>query len=134
MTVVIVASEPLSVVRTFFEEVGVNGPLAAYERWLAKDCLWQNCGRPDCHGLEDIIALERQAQDALGYERWTAELRASAADGDTVLTDRIDRLVDAEGNVMLDIEVMGSLRVRDGRIIEWREYFDGPAIRERLGL
>jgi limonene-1,2-epoxide hydrolase len=96
--------------------------------------VWTNCGRPDCHGVEEIVALERQAQSQLGFERWVAELRAIAADGNVVLTDRVDRLITQDGRVLTEIEVMGSLRVRDGRIVEWREYFDAPAIRERLGL
>jgi len=128
------ALAPVDVVRAFFSDVGTDGPVAAYERWLAPDVLWTNCGRPDCHSVDEVIALEREAQSGLGYQTWTAELRSIAADGDVVLTDRIDRLLTPDGDVLVEIEVMGSLLVADGRIVEWREYFDGPKIRESLGI
>jgi limonene-1,2-epoxide hydrolase len=49
-------------------------------------------------------------------------IRNLAEDGDTVLTERVDE-VTANG-VMAPVPVMGTFEVRDGRIVQWRDYFD----------
>ena len=48
---------------------------------------------------------------------------AIAASGDTVLTERVDEFSTADGGRM-SIPLMGSFRVRNGLIVEWRDYFD----------
>jgi len=126
------AATPVETVQAFFADVAQRGPHPAYERWMATDVLWTNVGRPACHGPQEMIALEQRTGQELGFARWDAELRAIAADGDVVLTDRLDRIYDADGSVVLEIDVMGSLRVVDGRIAEWREYFDVEAIRAQV--
>jgi limonene-1,2-epoxide hydrolase len=42
--------------------------------------------------------------------------------GDTVLTERVDRFVVGGKDVVLP--VMGPFEMRDGKIVEWRDYFD----------
>jgi len=116
--------EPIDVVRSFFEQVNREGSVAAFERWLAPEVVWENAGAPTCNGRDACIAFDRGGAEMLGYDHWTAELRGIAADGDLVLTDRIDRLIKADGSVLIDIEVMGSLRIAGEQIVEWREYFN----------
>jgi limonene-1,2-epoxide hydrolase len=45
-----------------------------------------------------------------------------AADGDVVLTERIDTFEMGGKDVVLP--VMGVFEVRDGKIAAWRDYFD----------
>jgi limonene-1,2-epoxide hydrolase len=45
-----------------------------------------------------------------------------AENGSTVLTERVDE-VTANG-IMAPVPVMGTFEVKDGRIVEWRDYFD----------
>jgi limonene-1,2-epoxide hydrolase len=45
-----------------------------------------------------------------------------AADGPVVLTERVDVFVRAEGTI--ELPVMGTFEVHDGRITAWRDYFD----------
>jgi limonene-1,2-epoxide hydrolase len=49
-------------------------------------------------------------------------IRNLAADGETVLTERVDEIT-ANG-VMAPVPVMGTFEVRAGRIVQWRDYFD----------
>ncbi len=49
-------------------------------------------------------------------------IRNLAEDGETVLTERVDE-VTANG-LMAPVPVMGTFEVRDGRIVQWRDYFD----------
>ena len=46
-----------------------------------------------------------------------------AAHDDIVLTERIDAFLTEDGS-RFEIPLMGSFKVRDGLITEWRDYFD----------
>src|SRR3546814_7970070 len=59
------------------------------------------------------------------------ELLAIASIADTVLTERVDRFV-TEDNHRLAIPLMGSFRVRDDLISEWRDYFDLQDLERQL--
>jgi limonene-1,2-epoxide hydrolase len=47
---------------------------------------------------------------------------ATAADGRTVLTERLD-VFDFKGS-KVHVRVMGAFEIRDGKIAAWRDYFD----------
>jgi limonene-1,2-epoxide hydrolase len=49
-------------------------------------------------------------------------VRSIAGDGDVVLTERVD--VFRLPNGTIELPVMGTFEVRDGRIAAWRDYFD----------
>ncbi len=56
---------------------------------------------------------------------WTEtvwDLRNIAAAGDIVFTERLDRTKTTKGNV--DLPCCGVFEMRDGKIVEWRDYFD----------
>ena len=57
-----------------------------------------------------------------GVERIEFRILNIAADGDTVLTERVDVFV--LPNVTIELPVMGTFEVRDGKIAKWRDYFD----------
>ncbi|HEY7134941.1 MAG TPA: SgcJ/EcaC family oxidoreductase [Acidimicrobiia bacterium] len=57
-----------------------------------------------------------------GTERIEFRLRAIAADGPTVFTERVDVFVLPAATI--ELPVMGVFEVRDGRIAAWRDYFD----------
>ena len=50
------------------------------------------------------------------------EILHQVASGDTVMNERIDTLV--IGDVTTKLPVAGIFKVLDGKIIEWRDYFD----------
>ena len=57
-----------------------------------------------------------------GIDSVEFQVRAIAADGDVVLTERVD--VFAAPERRLELPVMGTFELRDGRIAAWRDYFD----------
>jgi limonene-1,2-epoxide hydrolase len=57
-----------------------------------------------------------------GVDKVTFEVRNIAAQGDVVLTERVD-VFEAPGT-RIELPVMGAFEVRDGRIAAWRDYFD----------
>lgn len=48
----------------------------------------------------------------------------AAADGDVVLTERLDKFV--MGGRDVELPVAGVFEIRDGKIAAWRDYFDMP--------
>jgi limonene-1,2-epoxide hydrolase len=57
-----------------------------------------------------------------GVEKVEFVVHAIAADGGTVLTERSDIFTFANG--VIDLPVMGTFEVADGKITAWRDYFD----------
>lgn len=57
-----------------------------------------------------------------GVESIEFRIDAIAADGGTVLTERHDIFTFAIGSI--DLPVMGTFEVVDGKIAAWRDYFD----------
>ena len=50
------------------------------------------------------------------------QIRHLVADGDVVLTERVD--VFDTGDKTISLPVMGTFELRDGKIAAWRDYFD----------
>ena len=88
---------------------------------LASDVEYINVSLPTINGRERVrAALGRMmSRRGAGFE---VVVHASAADGDTVLTDRTDILV--FGPVRIEFWVYGRFVVRDGQIAVWRDSFD----------
>jgi len=55
------------------------------------------------------------------------DMLAIAESGSKVLTERIDWLLGADGEVVMKVPVMGIFEIADGRITAWRDYFDTKA-------
>jgi limonene-1,2-epoxide hydrolase len=51
--------------------------------------------------------------------------------GDIVLTERVDYFTLEDGR-MISVPLMGSFRIRNGRISEWRDYFDLATFERQL--
>ena len=86
---------------------------------FADEIVWQNVGFPTMRGRERIVNLLRRGQGRVGFE---VKFHRSAADGNTVLTERTDALV--IGPLRLQFWVCGVFEVHGGRITLWRDYFD----------
>jgi limonene-1,2-epoxide hydrolase len=51
------------------------------------------------------------------------------SDGGIVMNERTDT-IRAESGTEVPLRVMGIFEIRDGRIVKWRDYFDGAALKE----
>ena len=49
---------------------------------------------------------------------------AVAEIGNKVLTERIDHVLDKDGNAIMSIRVMGIFELDGSKITAWRDYFD----------
>ena len=89
---------------------------------LAEDVFYHNIPMEPMKGREAVRSFAHAFGMGSSLEvDW--QLVAIAESGDVVLTERVDIFKMANGKQM-SIPLMGSFRVRDGLISEWRDYFD----------
>lgn len=128
--------ENLKIVGEFFT-AWEGGPYAklrgAYDNFLADDCVYENSGLPPCENKAAALALIDGIQVVTDIQSITAEIRAMAAAGDLVFSERVDHHYDSGGVENLTPRICGVMEVRGGKITAWRDYFDAGALLAALG-
>jgi limonene-1,2-epoxide hydrolase len=116
---------PAYVVERFLTESSgtMDEHIAASLRWVHPDAYFATGGfdPPRINNRDDLVGDLEKAKKKLGGFKY--EIITSATSGDRVLTERFDTILDVDGNVVHEYKVMGIARVRDGRIVWWRDYF-----------
>lgn len=119
--------DSLSIVSEFIAamDADTDGIAAAYRRWFTPSTVWENVGYTKTEGVDEAIALIYQLGENSGMAAMKFELLAIASVGDKVLTERIDYMYDASGNLLASIPLMGIFELDlDGKIMRWSDYFD----------
>ena len=93
-------------------------------RHFAPDAVYENIRMSRSEGKDAILAFVRHYEETTGGGWLTVETSAIAAAGNTVLTERVDRMLDGQGAVLLTIPVLGAFDVRGDLIVAWRDYFE----------
>ncbi|WP_280426659.1 limonene-1,2-epoxide hydrolase family protein [Nocardia carnea] len=89
---------------------------------LAEDVFYHNIPMEPMTGREAVRAFAHEfGMGARLQVDW--QLVSIAGSGDTVLTERLDIFTAADGK-RIAVPLMGSFRIKDGYIAEWRDYFD----------
>jgi limonene-1,2-epoxide hydrolase len=98
---------------------------AAAKRYCHEDMYWASAGYdpPRVASRAQLIADLEKAKANKGISGFSFDMVHIAADGPFVLTERFDNAFDADGNVAHAFKVMGILKVEDGRIRWFRDYF-----------
>lgn len=120
-------ADALSVVEEFFQSLNTSSldDHVGAMRARATDTLhWTNSGLPTCDGIDAAEAFVRGFAENLPFVGMRVEMIAAAAAGDVVVTERIDHFFASDGTVLASLPLAGTLVVRDGKIAEWRDYFD----------
>ena len=117
------------IVRAFCEAVPRRDPkeLAGF---FSADAVYHNIPIAPVTGLAEI---EKVLQQFLGpASEAEFEIRALAASGHTVLTERVDRFT--VGDKRIELPVMGTFEVDGaGKISAWRDYFDMNQFTSQMG-
>ena len=87
--------------------------------FFTDDAIYHNMPIQAIQGKDAIKGMIEQF--LAPFERCDWEVKHIAADGNTVLTERIDRFIGAK---TVELPVMGTFEIRDGKIAAWRDYFD----------
>lgn len=102
---------------------------AAFENFLADDCLWANQGLPEVRGKAQVLGFLQDFVDQVGLESVGGEVINIASAADTVLTERHERWTGKEGVVLVEsLPVMGTFEIADGKIRSWRDYYDSARL------
>jgi limonene-1,2-epoxide hydrolase len=112
-------SEPIDVVREFCDS-WAKGDLDVIMEYFADDAVYHNIPVAPVTGKDAIRATI--AGFTAGVDSIEFRMRNLAADGDVVLTERVDVFVTP--TVTIELPVMGTFEVTGGKITAWRDYFD----------
>jgi limonene-1,2-epoxide hydrolase len=110
---------PIDTVRRFCA-AWAEGDLDALMAFFAEDAVYHNIPVAPVTGRDQIRSTVEGF--TAGVESVEFRLDAVAADGGTVLTERLDVFTFPNGRI--ELPVMGTFEVRDGKIAAWRDYFD----------
>ena len=112
-------SEPIDIVREFCAAWS-DGDLDAIIAFFAEGAVYHNIPLAPVTGAEQIRTTIEGFSG--GVDNIEFRVDAIAADGGTVLTERHDIFTFPNG--VIDLPVMGTFEVADGKITAWRDYFD----------
>lgn len=101
-----------------------DGFTRAVNAYFRDDTVWENHGLLTTTGKQEALGFYHEFSKATGMTGMKIDMLAIAQAGDKVLTERIDRIIDADGNEVMAVKVMGIFEIEDGRIAAWRDYFD----------
>jgi limonene-1,2-epoxide hydrolase len=116
----------IALVRRFFERwsVSFEETCAAFEETFSEDCLWDQKPMTVTTGPDEAVRFLRRTRKLMGLERIEVELLSVVAAGGVVHTQRVDSLYARSGALLARAPVAGVLHLRDGKIVQWKEYFD----------
>ena len=112
-------AEPIEIVRDFCAACE-SGDIDAILEFFTDDAVYHNIPVAPVQGKDAIRATFDMFMT--GVEKVEFRVLNIAAAGNVVLTERIDVFVLPSGNI--DLPVMGTFELVDGKITAWRDYFD----------
>ena len=113
------SDKPIDVVRRFCDAWSA-GDLDALMAFFADDAVYHNIPIDAVTGVDAIRSTI--AGFTQGVEKIEFRVDNIVADGDVVLTERVD-VFHLPGKP-IELPVMGTFEVREGKITAWRDYFD----------
>ncbi|HET6949737.1 MAG TPA: limonene-1,2-epoxide hydrolase family protein [Acidimicrobiales bacterium] len=115
------STAPIDLVREFCAAFGDGEPdLDRIVGFFADDAVYHNMPVDPVVGPDAIRST--LASFTTGLESIEFRIAAIAADGGTVLTERVD--IFRYPGKEVSLPVMGTFEVVDGKIAAWRDYFD----------
>ncbi len=125
-------SDPVAVVERYFAALGPTREAfwSSFDTFFDDATVWENVGLGCTVGRDEAVAFARQFP--VDFDYMTVDVLHIAAAGDTVLTERIDYLHDAQGAVVATVRVAGTFLIDGDVIREWRDYYDTAGFAEAL--
>lgn len=120
------SADPAAVVRSFCAAWGLLDP-EALAPFLHEDILYHNMPLTPLNGKGAVMDYLRKAGP---FDHCEWEIINLAVQGNTVLTERVDRFVKQGKPIAL--EVMGTFEIERSLIRVWRDYFDLAGYRRQF--
>ncbi|MFW0756265.1 limonene-1,2-epoxide hydrolase [Pseudomonas sp. H11T01] len=115
---------PIEVVTAFSAAFPEDDGKVAIRRYFTPKTVWVNEGVSSTTGIEEAITFLERPNRSPSIAAVHFDMLAIAADGNRVLTERLDRFVRSDGSEIAAFKVMGIFEVEGDRIVAWRDYFD----------
>jgi limonene-1,2-epoxide hydrolase len=112
-------SENVALIRRFIEAC-VRADPDEFASYFTGDAVWWNSPWQPVAGRAAIRETLRRGASRMKALPW--EIRHVVADGDIVMTERVDRF--QVGDRPVSVPCMGIFELRDGKIAAWRDYWD----------
>jgi limonene-1,2-epoxide hydrolase len=112
-------SDAVEVVRQFCAQ-WEKGDVDALIDYFVDDAVYHNIPVEPVSGKDAIRATIQMF--TTGVERIEFRVRNIVGNGDVVLTERVDVFVLPKATI--ELPVMGTFELRNGKIAAWRDYFD----------
>ena len=113
-------SAAADLIQQFCDAWGKGATVDEIVEYFTDDAVYHNIPVDPVTGKDAIKATI--AMFTTGVERVEFRVRHLVADGDVVLTERVDAFF--LPNKTIELPVMGTFELRDGKIAAWRDYFD----------
>ncbi len=121
-------SDAEAIVNAFMAEFDAEHPdadtLASY---FTEDAVYHNMPMAPAEGI-DAVKAALSGVSQMTSRGW--EVLHSAANGDVVLNERVDRF--DMGGTEVSVQVCGVFEIRDGKIARWRDYFDMASFQKQM--
>ncbi len=115
---------PIEIVTAFSAGFPEDNGKASIRRWFTTSTVWVNEGVSTTTGIDKAIAFIERPGRSPDIAAVHFDMLAIAADGNRVLTERLDRFVRADGSEVAAVKVMGIFEIEGNCIVAWRDYFD----------
>jgi len=112
-------SESIAFIRRFLE-VCVRADAEEFASYFNEDAVWWNAPWRPIQGRDAIREAMRRGAGGMRALPW--DIRHILADGNVVVTERIDHFLVGENRI--SVPCAGVFELRDGRISAWRDYWD----------
>jgi limonene-1,2-epoxide hydrolase len=115
---------PIETVTAFCAAFSKDHGKSAVRQWFTSETVWVNEGISVTTGIDEAIAALEAVEKSVGIKYAYFDMLAIAADGNRVLTERLDRFERADGSEIGAAMVMGIFEVEGDHIVAWRDYYD----------
>jgi limonene-1,2-epoxide hydrolase len=112
-------AESVALIRRFIEAC-VRADPDDFASYFTEDAQWWNSPWKPVVGRAAIRETLRKGAAMMTALPW--EIRNIVADGNIVMTERIDNF--QVGDSRVSVPCMGTFELRDGKIAAWRDYWD----------
>jgi limonene-1,2-epoxide hydrolase len=112
--------DAIDFVQQFCDEFGKGSGVDVIIDYFTDDAVYHNIPVDPVTGKDAIAGMF--AMFTTGVDRIEFKVLNIVGAGDVVLTERVDVFVYPDKTI--ELPVMGTFEVRDGKIAAWRDYFD----------
>lgn len=119
---------PIEIVSDFCNAFVEDGGRPAIRRWFTPETVWTNVGISSTTGIEEAIGMVDELEKSMGIATVRIDMLSIAADGNRVLTERLDIFERTDGSEIGRVTLMGIYEIDGDRIVAWRDYVDVNAI------